>query len=338
MTAYKYQTKKGIRWEYLCNYTDYDGKKRQKHQQGFLTRRDALEAERQFLNTKKFDDETTLRTIVELFREKKYKELKDATVRSYEVSINRFQPLLDLPLSSLNDEVIKEYFDSLPVSPASKRKYASSLKAIYAFGAKTCSLPTDHVSYSAKVKKRDYSIYTLEEYMEFRKYLSEMSRVFFDLLYFTGIRKGEAMALDVKDISDVISIRKTIDVKGIVTSPKTDSSIRTVAIPPFLLAELNEYIKKLPEGQDQPLFPVSISYFQHHHRKAERLSGLHHIRIHDFRHSHASYLIAQGVNIADISKRLGHSSIRITLETYAHLYNDNDKTIADLLEKSVRIP
>lgn len=338
MTAYKYQTKKGIRWEYLCNYTDYDGKKRQKHQQGFLTRREALEAERTFLNTKKFDDQTTLRTIVELFRKKKYAELKDATVRSYESSINQFLPLLDLPLSSLTDEVIQEYFDSLPVSSASRKKYASCLKCIYAFGAKMCALPTNRVNYSVKVKKRDYSIYTLEEYLEYRKYLAEMPRVFFDLLYFTGIRKGEAMALNVSDISDVISIRKTIDVKGIVTTPKTDSSVRKVAIPSFLHAELNEYIKKLPEGPDQPLFPVSISYFQHHHLKADKLSGLHHIRIHDFRHSHASYLVAKGVNIADISKRLGHSSIGITLNTYAHLYKDKDKDIAEMIEKSVRIP
>jgi integrase len=245
---------------------------------------------------------------------------------------------LDLPLSALTDDRIKEYFDSLPVSPASRKKYASALKVIYAFGAKKCNLPITRLNYSPKVKRRDYSIYTQEQYMEFRKHLTEMGRVFFDLLYFTGMRKGEALALDVQDVGEVIRITKTIDIKGVVTLPKTDSSVRNVAIPKFLQDELNEYISKLPEGELQPLFPVTASYFYHHHRKAEKLAGLHHIRIHDFRHSHASYLIAKGVNIADISKRLGHASIGITLQTYAHLYNDHDKDIAEMLEKSVRNP
>ena len=57
-------------------------------------------------------------------------------------------------------------------------------------------------------------------------------------------------------------------------------------------------------------------------------SGVPRIRIQDLRHSHASLLIEMGFNILEISKRLGHSSVKITWDTYRHLYPDKDKQIA----------
>lgn len=56
------------------------------------------------------------------------------------------------------------------------------------------------------------------------------------------------------------------------------------------------------------------------------------IRVHDFRHSHASYLINQGVEALIIKERLGHTDIRITLNTYGHLYPNQQKKVADMLD------
>jgi integrase len=60
-------------------------------------------------------------------------------------------------------------------------------------------------------------------------------------------------------------------------------------------------------------------------------AGVKHIRIHDFRHTHASLLINEGINIMEVSRRLGHRDIKETLETYSHLYpREEDKAVAVL--------
>ena len=338
MTAYKYQTKKGVRWEYLCNYVDFDGTKKQKHKQGFLTKKEALQAEREFLQTKRFDDKTTFRTVAELYKYEKFKDFKENSKIAVISALTAFDGILDMPLSAFDEDLLKKHLSNVGISQNTKKSYCSVMARIYKFGAEKCKLPKDQITIHMTTTKREYKIYTLEEYQKFRQYLEPMSLVFFDLLYFTGLRKGEAMALDASDVKDRIHVYKSIDPRGEITTPKTQSSIRTIAVPEFLRKELDDYIATLPNYPHQPLFPVSTCYFKRVHDKAERLSGLHHIRIHDFRHSHASYLISQGVNVADISRRLGHASIGITLNTYAHLYKDHDDDIASMLEKSVKNP
>ncbi|MGN0148785.1 MAG: tyrosine-type recombinase/integrase [Clostridia bacterium] len=60
-------------------------------------------------------------------------------------------------------------------------------------------------------------------------------------------------------------------------------------------------------------------------------AGLKKIRIHDFRHSHASYLANNGINIQEIARRLGHSKVDITWNTYSHLYpKEEDRAVAVL--------
>lgn len=337
MTAYRYQTKKGIRWEYLCNYVDYDGSKRQRHKQGFLTKKEALEAEREFLTSRKFDDKTTFGTAVELFKQKKYPTLKKYTKRGYNSAINHLRPFFDVPLQDLDEDEVEKYISALDKADLTKVRVATLFCSVYAYGAKVCKLPRTTVKVKVKSYPREYKIYTLEEYERFRSHLEGASLVYFDLLYYTGLRKGEALALDATDVTDMISVTKTKDDASQITPPKTPSSVRKVAIPKFLQEELNEYISKLPDPEG-PLFPVGYNYFNRVHVQAEKAAGLHHIRQHDFRHSHASFLISKGVNIADISKRLGHANISTTLTVYAHLYKDREKEIAEILEKSVKKP
>lgn len=66
-----------------------------------------------------------------------------------------------------------------------------------------------------------------------------------------------------------------------------------------------------------------------HNKKYAELAGIKKIRIHDFRHSHASLLANEGINIQEIARRLGHSKIEITWNTYSHLYprEENEQLI-----------
>ena len=62
-------------------------------------------------------------------------------------------------------------------------------------------------------------------------------------------------------------------------------------------------------------------------------AGLDPIRLHDLRHSHASMLIDMGFDALEISERLGHESVKTTLDTYSHLYPDKNKKLAGALNK-----
>ena len=68
-------------------------------------------------------------------------------------------------------------------------------------------------------------------------------------------------------------------------------------------------------------------------KKHETLAGLHHIRLHDLRHSHASLLIELGFSALLVSERLGHENVSTTLDIYSHLFPSKQSEVADKLEK-----
>ena len=124
--------------------------------------------------------------------------------------------------------------------------------------------------------------------------------------------------------------------------PKSISSIRTVSIDNTLNQYLLEYKSKVEKEKDfsPNMFmfggvrPYPESCVSQRKNSAIRRSGVKKIRIHDFRHSHASILINNGMNIIAVSKRLGHSDINITLKVYAHLLEEKNEEITVFLEKS----
>ena len=83
-------------------------------------------------------------------------------------------------------------------------------------------------------------------------------------------------------------------------------------------------------GGESPLSPMGIDY---HFKRAVKESGVKPIRIHDLRHSHATWLINNGVNIVAVSRRLGHASIEQTLKTYTHLLRESENDLITAIEK-----
>lgn len=119
------------------------------------------------------------------------------------------------------------------------------------------------------------------------------------------------------------------DKKDIITVPKTEQSVRTIDIPEFLKNEVKEYVEKLYELPDEErIFPIVAEAVQHALKKHAKLAGVKHIRVHSLRHSHVAYLINQGVQPLIIKERLGHRDIKITLNTYGHLYPSQQKQVA----------
>ena len=81
------------------------------------------------------------------------------------------------------------------------------------------------------------------------------------------------------------------------------------------------------------LFPYTKHLFENDLRIYSEKAGLKKIRIHDLRHSHASYLFNNEVDILTIAKRLGHENIETTLGIYAHTYTPADEKLLKILNK-----
>ncbi len=160
------------------------------------------------------------------------------------------------------------------------------------------------------------------------------------LTVFTGVRLGELMGLEWQDIdfkNGIISINRSsqyLSDMGVFTkTPKTESSIREIAIPKFIISLLEEYKlwyedqksiygelwansdRLFVQADGKPMHPSSISKW---FVKYVSTIGLPVINFHGLRHTNASLLVAQNVDIAVISARLGHAQISTTLDFYVH--------------------
>ena len=183
-------------------------------------------------------------------------------------------------------------------------------------------------------------------------------KLFFNLLAYSGMRRGEALGLEYKDIdftSSVLSIRRTSNYHqgyGVYTdTPKTKSSYRSLYIQPKLLTlikllQIEQKQQALACGDlwvdsdrlfitwnGKPLHPSAPYKWLKHFCEHEKLPFK---ALHSFRHFVASQALASGVDVKAVSSMLGHSQTSTTLNIYAHVIQEtNEKaltSIADLLE------
>ena len=189
---------------------------------------------------------------------------------------------------------------------------------------------------------RSLTFWTYDEYKRFIETFEPTTRPYlmFEILFWTGCREGEMLALTKNDVdldNGKIKITKTYfrhHKKDFITEPKTENSVRTIEIPNFLVKEIREYYESLYEYPDDlRLFPVVAEAVQHIMKSHIKKAGVKKIRVHDLRHSHVAYLIHQGVEPLLIKERLGHKDIKMTLNIYGHLYPSDQKKIAGLLDR-----
>ena len=190
---------------------------------------------------------------------------------------------------------------------------------------------------------REMNIWTVEQFNLFAEKIKNKTKyyILFNLLFWSGMRIGEVLALLIKDIDfnqKKVTINKTYTryhKKDIFLSPKTEASKREIQIPDYVLNLLNDFISTFysPKKDDRVFKKTDASSVRKFLKRRIEKYNLTDIRLHDFRHSHASLLIHSGINILAISKRLGHEDIKTTLNIYAHLYDsENEKLINKLNE------
>ena len=191
-----------------------------------------------------------------------------------------------------------------------------------------------------KKKNREMLFWTKDEYLKFADVMMDkpLSYYAFEMLYWTGIREGELLALTPANFNfekESVTINKSfqhLNGRDIITSPKTEKSNRTIKLPNFLCEEIQDYLKTLYDvGLDDRMFPVTKSYLYREMERGSKQASIKRIRIHDIRHSHVSLLIDMGFSATAIADRVGHESIDITYN-YAHLFPSKQTEMAEKLD------
>ena len=137
------------------------------------------------------------------------------------------------------------------------------------------------------------SYWTVDEYSKFSDEMMDkpISYYAFQMLYWTGIRVGELLALTAGDFdfkNNMLTINKSyqrLHGEDVITPPKTEKSNRTIKMPQFLCDEMQEYLKMFysPNNSDR-IFPISKSYLHHEMDRGSKAASVKRIRIHDLRH------------------------------------------------------
>ena len=335
-------------WYCKFYYVNWQGEKKQKLKRGFKLQREAKDWERKFLEQFAKNPDITFESLYE-----KYKDYITPRIRESS-AITRFGMLNTHVLPFFKNRIVSD------ISPADiaawqteilnkglSESYSHTinvyLKAIFAYAVEYVGLAKNPCTKSiGSLKSRKIDFWTPEEYKQFSEACKDNIEYFtlFELLYYTGMRVGEALALTLNDIDfkeNTISITKTyyrVTGKDLINPPKTAGSERTIIIPEFLTDELKQYVSHLykPDPEER-IFNKRPQYVRSILRDRAEKAGVKQIRVHDLRHSHASMLINLGANPVLVANRLGHESADITLKIYSHLFPSTQSEIVNKIKK-----
>ena len=362
MPVYKHKEKdkQGRQWYYNVNYTDILGKHRSKRSKSFLLKKEAEEAEIRFKTSlgKEVKSSMYISDLCSQYIEWKKDKVKIQTLPKY-INVNKYinKYLGNIRIDKLSVEIYENFkreLNNTDLSANYKNKIHSQLKSMLLYSRKYYRVYSDVPEIVGGFKDADklhieQDYYTIDEYNLFRDQLDNIIWIaFFDTLYFSGTRLGEANALTWEDINfekQELKITKTVTTKitGMeyyISSPKTKSSVRTLPMPKIILNDLislKEYYKNY-EGFTEKWFvfggirPLADTTITKKKIDAANNADIKQIRIHDFRHSCASLLINNGANITVVSKYLGHSKIDITLNTYSHMYKSKLDEVVTMID------
>ena len=331
MAQYKYQVKKGVKWMVKFNYSDpKTGKTKTEYKRGFESKREAREYEDEFLENLTADsgeeDPLYERTFEDVFHEylmsHKREDIKDSTLQTkYNIFEKHIFPTFrNVLISEITDDDIAEWQAKMKnfVMPNGKHFSKSFLRTIQSQFNSIINYANSkgylHQNPLADIKNmgikdKRVEFWSTSEYERFAYYDLEQAVIYVNKTYQRFHRQ------------DIIS------------TPKTPSSVRKVSMPAFLCDELREYIDMLYfPAPDQRIFTITKSKLTNRFHKLSEEAGLRRITVHGLRHSHVSLLISKKYDIFEVSKRIGHKSIKTTQDIYGHLFDEVQKTIANDLD------
>ena len=336
-------------------YGTREGNRKQKCQRGFATKREAQDYEAQFVLKKKADINMTLESFCALYESDIRPRIKETTWITKE-NIIRTKILPYLGKRRLCDITAKDVVDwqnaiidlksanGKPISKTFQKTIHAQLSAIFNHAMKYYELPINPAQCAGGIgaeESREMEFWTKEEYLKFAEVMMDRTIFYyaFEVLYWSGIREGELLALTPSDFDfekQTLRIDKNyqrIGTRDIIQTPKTSYSTRTVKIPKFLCDEMQDCLKQFYHiGPNDRIFPLTKHRLYTAMKSGREQAGVKKIRVHDLRHSHVSLLINSGFSAFEIGKRVGHSAEKITLR-YAHLFPGKQDDMAKFLDQ-----
>ena len=222
--------------------------------------------------------------ILPYFKDRKINEITTKDVRAWQNEM----------LAYRNEE-------NKPYSSSYLKTLHNQLSAIFNYAVRFYDLRSNPASKAGNMgseERKEMLFWTKEEYQKFSEVMMDkpLSYYAFQMLYWTGIREGELLALTPSDFDfekGTVKISKTYQrLKGqdVITSPKTKKSNRTVQMPDFLCTEMQKFFSmQYGLKKKDRVFTVTKSYLHHEMDRGAKEAGVKRIRIHDLRHPYVKH-------------------------------------------------
>ncbi len=263
-----YKDAKTGKWFVKIRYKDWTGKNIDTTKRGFETRREAVAYETNFMSRKAGTLDMKFSEFIELYMEERFPRLKEVT-RETKLYLIKDKILPYFGERKLNEitstDIIKWQNEMLSYRDAKGKPYSKSylkelhtqINAIFNYAVRYYKLPANPASIAGNFgsdNEIEMDFWTTEEYLKFADQMMDEPPYyyFFQILYWLGVREGEALALTKEDFNfekKTVTINKTFQIlrsgKRIITSPKTVKSNRTISVPDFLCEELKAKIESV---------------------------------------------------------------------------------------------
>ncbi len=348
MPAYKDQD--GKSWSSSFYYNDWTGTRKKKFKRGFKTKEEALAFEEKFLRELARKSNIGFGKLVDLYLDDMKQRVRCTTFQTKQYIVrDKILPYFKYrDISEIEPGDIRRWQDDLM-----KRGYAETylrtiheqLSAIFNYAVRYYDLPKNPCLAAGSMGKGhagEMEIWTLEEFNKFMDCMRERPICYmaFLILFWTGLRLGEMLALTVKDVDLVekkIRVNKSLQrIHGydVVTDPKTPKSNRVISIPQLLVVQMEDFMDKMGiTDPDARIILVSRTVLGREFKRGIRKSGVKDIHIHCLRHSHTALIASLGATPVEAAERLGHENVKTTLDIYSHVLPWRQQAIADELDK-----
>lgn len=353
------------RWEGTLQLGWGDGKRRRK----FVYGRTRQEVQRKLAQARRQledygtvgDDRQTVEHFLSRWLAHMESRVRPRTYADYEgVVNNHLVPALGkVRLVKLTVGGVQEMLDAKAkeFSPRTVAKIRAVLRQALAYAVTWGELPRNPAVAAEPPRQQKYRIspFTKEEAGQFLEAArGERLEALYTTVLALGLRRGEALGLKWDDIdldNGSLTVNRALQRqtgKGLVfVEPKSEESLRTIALPGFAVESLKEHRKRLneerlkagpeweeydlvfPSERGTPLAPDNLH--RSFHRILER-AKLRRVRFHDLRHAAATFLLAQGLPPRVIMETLGHSQISLTMNTYSHVSAELQRGAADAMD------
>lgn len=361
--------KRGKSWSVRYWVTDSLGNRTgQKRKSGFKTKEDAMAAARDLERASNagidvHGDIQTCGQLMELWFADRAGKIAETTLSKYSACIDvlQTQPVYGTRIRQLNrgslDQIIADLMASRQIIKSTAYRYTEPLRLALSWALKSGMIPINPLAGAAvpQLRPQEQKILSeadIRDLVEQCKLRNPHFLIPLYLVLYGGLRREEAAGLTWdnvdfarKCIRITAAETRTQSGKRIKKAPKTHTSRRTVSYPSFVMDALLAAKKSRPEGSQYVCIsrrgcPYDLDSYSHAvldlvdqiNARRPAYAQMPRVGYHDLRHTHAAMLIRLGMQPKVISERLGHASIKITMDLYGYLMPGLQEAVADALE------